>query len=69
MINEEAAIYRLVGSAKLTLPSIQILAPKTPIIPKRATVTPPLTPAGVAASTAPNFGDKANPMAPIPAKI
>ena len=60
MIREEAAIYRLIGLAKLTRPSIQILAPRTPIIPNSATVTPPFTPAGVAESTAPNFGDKAS---------
>jgi len=69
MIRDEAAIYRLTGFAKFTLPSIHILAPNTPIIPNKATVTPPLTPAGVAESTAPNFGDRANKIAPTPAKI
>ncbi len=69
MINEDAAMYRFTGLAKETLASIQILAPKTPIIPNRATVTPPLTPAGVAESTAPNLGDRARTIAPTPAKI
>ena len=45
----------MVGLAKSTFPSIQILAPKTPIIPNSATVTPPLTPAGVAAMTGKNL--------------
>jgi len=47
---------RLVESAKLTLDSIQMRAPKTQIIPKSAVETPPKAPTGVALSTAPNFG-------------
>ena len=69
IIKQEAAMYRLIGLAKFTLPSIQILAPNTPIIPNKATVTPPFTPAGVADRTAPNFGDSAKRIAPTPAKI
>ena len=69
MISDDAAIYRFTGLANDTFPSIQILAPNTPIIPNKATVTPPFTPAGVAERTAPNFGDRARTIAPTPAKI
>ena len=52
---------------KFTLLSIQILAPRTPIIPYRATPTPPRTPGGVALSIAPNFGESESKIAPTPA--
>jgi hypothetical protein len=54
---------RLTGSAKLTRLSIQILAPSSPIIPYNTKVMPPRTPPGVAAITAPNFGQNPNKMA------
>jgi hypothetical protein len=41
----------------------QILAPSSPIIPYNTSVMPPRTPPGVAATTAPNFGQNPNKMA------
>ena len=67
MIRAAAAISRLVESEKSTLLSIQIRAPKMPIIPKRAVDTPPSAPAGVALRTAPNFGESESKIAPTPA--
>ena len=63
----EAATTKLVESAKLTRDSIQIFAPRIPIIPKRATWTPPSTPPGIALKTAPNFGETESTIAPIAA--
>jgi len=67
MISAEPAIKRLVELEKSTRLSIQMRAPKTPIIPNRATPTPPSAPTGVALSTAPNFGDRDRRIAPTPA--
>ena len=67
MIKDAPAINKLIGLAKSTLPSIQILAPSTPIIPKRATETPPSAPTGTLLRTAPNLGDKDKAIAPTPA--
>ena len=67
MISADAAISRLVESAKSTLLSIQILAPKIPIIPNSAVATPPSAPAGVALRTAPNLGESESKIAPAPA--
>jgi hypothetical protein len=53
--------------AKSTLLSIQMRAPRIPIMPNNAVDTPPSAPTGVALSTAPNFGDSDRPTAPIPA--
>ena len=54
---------RLTGFAKSTRFSIQILAPSRPIMPYSTSVMPPSTPPGVAATSAPNFGQKPNRIA------
>ncbi len=54
---------RLIGFAKSTRFSIQILAPSRPIMPYRTTVMPPSTPPGVAEMSAPNFGHRPNTIA------
>src|SRR5690606_1988747 len=55
------------GSAKSTRFSIQILAPRSPIMPYRMTVIPPSTPDGVAETSAPNFGIRPKRIAMTPA--
>ena len=67
IIKAEAAIIKFVDFEKSTLPSIQIRAPSTPIIPKRATPTPPSAPTGVELNTAPNYGESESKIAPTPA--
>mgnify|MGYP006187930683 CR=1 FL=1 len=59
-----ATTSKLVESVKFTFDSIQIFAPRIPIIPKRATCAPPRTPPGIALRTAPNFGDTDKMIAP-----
>ena len=67
MIKVVAAMNRFVELPKSTLFSIQIFAPRIPIIPYSATPTPPRTPGGVALRTAPNLGESDNKIAPTPA--
>ena len=62
-----AAMIKFVESAKLTRFSIQMRAPKIPIMPNSAVPTPPSAPIGVALKTAPNFGDRPSKIAPTPA--
>src|SRR5674476_1706312 len=52
-----AAVVRFTGSEKLTLFWTQIRAPRTAIMPYSTVVTPPRTPTGTVATSAPNLGD------------
>ena len=64
MMIADPATMRFVESAKLTRDSIQIFAPRIPIIPKSATCAPPRTPPGMALNTAPNLGEIERMIAP-----
>ena len=66
-ISPTPAVNWLTGRLKSTLLSTQIFTPITPISPYSAVVMPPSTPAGIALTSAPTFGERPSRIAVHPA--
>ncbi|MNW67464.1 hypothetical protein D3C74_460510 [compost metagenome] len=67
IISPVPAVIKLIGLPKSTFASIHKRAPTMPIMPYRTMPRPPMTPAGMVPTKAPNFGKKAKAMATMAA--